>query len=258
VGINPAGCRAAIVAAHPDDETIGAGEYLRRLASPAIIHVTDGAPRDMKDAREGGFRSREEYAQARRREFLESLRAGGVRVSEAISLDYIDQEASLHLVELARDLCRLFGRLKLRLVLTHPYEGGHPDHDATAFAVQAACQLLPAALRPQIIEFTSYHDCAGQMETGVFLPEGEASQVILKLDAEARARKERMLACYRTQERVIRHFSAREERFRPAPAYDFVKPPHSGELFYEHFSWGMTSRRWTDLARVAADSLSMR
>src|ERR1051325_5216230 len=46
-----AGSRLAIVAAHPDDETIGAGAYLARLSQAIFIHVTDGAPRDMRDAR---------------------------------------------------------------------------------------------------------------------------------------------------------------------------------------------------------------
>lgn len=42
-------------AAHPDDETVGMGATLYRLREAAIIHVTDGAPRDMRDARAQGL-----------------------------------------------------------------------------------------------------------------------------------------------------------------------------------------------------------
>ena len=57
-----------VVAAHPDDETIGAGGMLGRMANPYVLHVTDGAPRNPDFARAAGYRSREEYARARRRE----------------------------------------------------------------------------------------------------------------------------------------------------------------------------------------------
>jgi len=257
VGLNFRGRRAAVVAAHPDDETLGVGGCLEFLTAPTIIHVTDGAPQDMRDASDSGFSCREDYAQARRSEFLDCLKAGRVRITEAIALNFVDQEASLHLIELARELSRLFARLKIDMVFTHPYEGGHPDHDAAAFGVDAACRLMPPTLRPEIVEFTSYHSSDGQMETGVFLPANGVTQLSFKLSPQARERKQRMLACYRSQARVLQHFSTIEERFRSAPEYDFHKPPHPGTLFYEQFPWGMTGTKWTGLARAAQDDLEL-
>lgn len=255
--LNLPGRATAIVSAHPDDETLGAGVCLQWLHCPAIIHVTDGAPRDMRDAGENGFSSRQDYAQARRREFLECLRAGEIDPASTIALGYVDQEASLHLVELARELLRLIQRLKIDTIITHPYEGGHPDHDATAFAVHAACLRLPPPARPTVVEFTSYHSRDGRMETGVFLPDGGSRQLVMRLDTEARARKERMLACYRTQQKVIQHFSISEERFRPSPRYDFTSPPHPGRLLYEQFGLGMAAERWRGLARAALEELGI-
>ena len=245
------GRRAVIVAAHPDDETAGVGGCLPLLSAPVLVHVTDGAPRDMQCASEYGFPTREAYAEARRLELLDALRAGSVEPAELVRFDYVDQEASLHLAELAGKLAGLFRRLQPDVVLTHPYEGGHPDHDATAFAVQAARDSLRDGLKPQIIEFTSYHNRDGCMETGLFLPAEGVEETVVTLGPADCARKQRMLHCFRTQQAVLSHFGTTEERFRRAPTYDFGDPPHPGMLFYEQFPWGMTGSRWRELARLA-------
>ncbi|MBV9250682.1 MAG: hypothetical protein JO227_15715, partial [Acetobacteraceae bacterium] len=42
----PIEMRSAVVVAHPDDETVGAGASLRLFRDLTLVHVTDGAPRD--------------------------------------------------------------------------------------------------------------------------------------------------------------------------------------------------------------------
>jgi hypothetical protein len=39
---------------------------------------------------------------------------------------------------------------------------------------------------------------------------------------------------------------------RPAPLYDFTKPPHAGKLWYESLGWSMTGRRWRELAALTS------
>ena len=118
---------AMIVAAHPDDEVVGAGGILPYLKDPTIVHVTDGAPRNLQDATSYGFYSRESYARVRREEALAALSCAGVMHNRCIQLRYIDQEASLNMIGLICRLARLIENIKPQVIVTHAFEGGHPD-----------------------------------------------------------------------------------------------------------------------------------
>jgi LmbE family N-acetylglucosaminyl deacetylase len=246
-----------VVAAHPDDEAVGAGVRLARLQTVWLLHLTDGSPRDGVDARAAGFSDQGGYARARRRELLRALRFAGVGADRLYALDLPDQMVSERMIEVAICIRDLVTVLQPEIVLTHPYEGGHPDHDGAAFAVQAACALcqLRGAMPPLIVEFTSYHAGPRGMVTSRFLEERGAR--ILRLSAEERALKRKMLDCYVTQHRVLSWFSDQTESFRPAPVYDFASPPHRGRLWYEWFDWGMDGERWRRLAAGALEALGI-
>lgn len=243
---------AWIVAAHPDDETIGLGGHLARLRDVFVLHVTDGSPRNLKDARANGFMTREDYARARRREAVHALSLAGLHPTQCKCLGAVDQEASFELAGITRELARWLEAACPAAVFTHPYEGGHPDHDAVAFAVHAACRILQAPI--PVIEFTSYHRRAGALAVGEFLPSRAPVTTVSLCQAE-RERKRLMLSCFETQSRTLRPFVTGIERFRPAPCYDFSQPPHNGPLFYESFDWGMSGERWRRLAVDALASL---
>ncbi len=233
-----AAVRPVIVAAHPDDEVIGAGGLLRHMRNATIIHTTNGSPRDLGDAQRAGFATREAYADARRKELRCALRMAGEH--RDISLDFIDQETMLHLPELCDRLDQLLRELQPDVVLTQPYEGGHPDHDSTAFAVHRVWQ-------GPLIEMTSYHARDGHLETGVFLrDDGAVSE--WPLSGEDAARKAQMLGCFTSQQAVLANFPVVTERFRRAPHYNFAEPPHAGVLHYETLPWGITGERWRALA----------
>ena len=237
----------ALVAAHPDDETIGAGASLVVFRNLLLVHVTDGAPRNLDDARAGGFPSAASYAAARRAELAAALAAGGA-APELAELRAADQQASLALTTLAHRLADLLRVRGAMAVITHPYEGGHPDHDAAAFIVRAAGARVG---NPPVIEMSSYHaEPAGGIATGRFLPNGLPATVIA-LSATEQSRKRAMLDCFVTQRATLAPFGTAHEAFRPAPRYDFATSPHPGTLHYERHDWGMTGERWRGLAREA-------
>jgi LmbE family N-acetylglucosaminyl deacetylase len=248
-----------IVVAHADDEVIGVGGQLTRLSGMRLVHVTDGAPRDLRDARAAGFDGWQEYAAARRRELLAALKLAGIEATQTDLLDMPDQGASFRLVELTEVLAAKLSVLRPEIVMTHAYEGGHPDHDATAFAAHAACALLQrrGVAAPALIEMTGYHMGTGGPVKSEFLHCPDIAVTTLVLDDHGRAFKRRLVDGFLTQRRTLADFPIDVERFRPAPAYDFTRPPHAGPLFYEHFDCGVDGVHWRTLAGRALAALEI-
>lgn len=250
--------RIAIVVAHPDDETIGAGATLSRLADVLLVHVTDGAPRDLEDARRSGCASREEYAALRGLELARALALAGISFERTRELGLIDQQAAINLKDLTVRLSAFLREFRPDAILTHPYEGGHPDHDATAFAVHCACALIGREdSPPPIIEMAFYHQCDGHPAMSSFIPRAGYTEWVRALSAAEQSKKQALLDCFESQRGTLKSFPVDAERFREAPPYDFAQPPHSGTLHYERFNWGMTGPRFRELARRAQQELGL-
>lgn len=245
-----------LVAAHPDDEILWLGGQLAGIPRLALVHVTDGAPRDLADARRAGCASREAYARARARELDRALQAACVTGARRRQLGWVDQEAVAHLREL---IVVLEEELRgAAAVLTHPYEGGHPDHDACALAVQCACRRLQHAgcAAPLRLEFASYHERRGETAAAVFWPDAGCPERVLRLDVGQLARKRAAVAQFATQKEVIGRFPLQPERVRAAPLYDFTRVPPPVSVLYDRFGWRITGDLWRARARQAVAALT--
>lgn len=223
--------------AHYDDEVIAASARLGPRCR--ILHVTDSGPRNPKYFTRAGFANREDYAAHRRAEMLRAVALAGVTPEQCDVLPVADQEAVQNLPLLAEEIRRRMDGV--RAVVTHAYEGGHPDHDACALA----CQVAVTGARREETPF--YHAANGHLEAGHFIHDSLPLR-IMALTPEEQARKAKMFAEFASQGHVFERFPLDRETWRLAPDYDFLQPPHLGTLYYETRDLGWTYARWRDEA----------
>lgn len=248
-----------VVMAHPDDEIIAAGALMSRAQKAGAICLTNGAPRQERYARQAGFDNWIDYAQTRRREAeaaLALLRRDLV-VSEALEIS--DLELAFNIVPAARHLAKAL-QAGFSHVVTHPYEGGHADHDAAALIVHAACALIARLGRrpPIIVESPFYNAAGGAYVYGEFAPHADAGLAVqFDLSSEEQMLKSRMFACHSTQEEVLKLFSVSSERFRTAPRYHFSARPHDGEVGFNKLTPTITGRIWRAAAWKAIRELDL-
>jgi glycosyltransferase involved in cell wall biosynthesis/LmbE family N-acetylglucosaminyl deacetylase len=238
-----------IVVAHPDDEVLGAATAMADFRRLTLVHITDGAP-SLRMAWKRGYPTRSSYSRARFRELHRALTHMQIEMN-IVNLGARDQHAALEMPRLTQSLLQLFAVHKPDAILTHAFEGGHPDHDATAFAVHAAQRECSTQI--PVFEMSGYHNAFGVEAYGTFIPRDEAPEITIWLAPETAARKRAMLAEFVSQRRTIASFATYQERFRSAPKYDFAKRPHEGNLFYERYPFGMTWSRWQQLVKIATD-----
>jgi LmbE family N-acetylglucosaminyl deacetylase len=226
-----------VVVAHPDDETVGAGTLLSRLPDAWILHATDGAPRDPRFIARSFSGSREQYARARWRELETALALAGIGPDRLRCLGIADQEVVCEISRLTEGIARAIREIEPGILLTLAYEGGHPDHDAVALAVQRAARGI------EVIEMPLYHAETERMIVQEFLPGPPESR--LTPTGEERELKRRMIESFATQRETLRAFlPPRDERFRSAASPDFTCPPHAGRLQYEIWGFPITGDEW--------------
>jgi LmbE family N-acetylglucosaminyl deacetylase len=243
-----ASLRVLLLAAHPDDETIGASLLLARFPQTQVVYLTDGAPRDRRFWSPNAKGSREDYAETRRQEAQNALALAGVLPRQLVWLGAVDQEAIFEAPRLTDMFTEALEKHQPEIVVTHPYEGGHPDHDTAALIARTA--LSRVTQKSLLVEMTSYHAQSGSCVTGKFL-NADTNEIVCELSGEDCERKRRMMDEHASQRAVLAGFNVDRERFRPVPEYDFTKAPHEGRLWYECMDWPMTGAQWRERANDA-------
>lgn len=241
-----------IIAAHPDDEIVGVGVAMASLPNLTVVHVTDGVPNDPRYSTWAGFKTPEDYRRAREVEGRKALDLLGVRPAGRIRLGFVDQQLSRNLVPLTQALARVIHEHSPDLVITHPYEGGHPDHDATCFATHHALWLLEQDGEPvpTHVEMTSYFCRYGERVVSEFA-QGLDGAVSLLLEDADRVWKKELYGCFESQKDLLNSFPMEVERFRLVTGYDFSQLPQVPEIFYDRHELGTRSYQWLKLSRAA-------
>jgi len=242
--------RCSVIVAHPADEVVGAGCLISKLVDVSVLHITDGAPSDMQDAKAAGFSNRSDYAQARKEECIAALSIANVPEERVVDLAVTDQCAAHCLTELTKKIATFLQQTGADIVVTHPYEGAHPDHDATAFATHAALRLMKKnGFRPPVLFEMALHPSTDwKAKVPEFLPGSERETTTLLLDERAQQLKQQMFDCFQSQRASLEVSPLGPEKFRQPPAYDFNAPPQDGKLHYENLNLGLTSEEWHTLA----------
>ena len=247
------------IVANPGDEIIAAGGSMDQLTNARFLHVTNGAPRDLAAAVDDGYFDRLEYAEARRQEFVAALECAGLKPEQTSELRFAAGEVSRNLATLTMSIATVLREEQPDIVITHAYEGTHPDHDSIAFAVQTACSLLESdgLKAPLRIEAAGYSDWGGEGIVGEFFTPSFTDGVKVHLSRDRRRLKQCMLERMPTRLKRLRSVPLNTESFRIAPQYDFSEPPQEGVLHYEKSGDELNGRRWRRLAEEALRALGL-
>jgi LmbE family N-acetylglucosaminyl deacetylase/archaellum component FlaC len=196
----------------------------------------------------------DEYAQLRRDELRHALDRVGIGMDRVHLVGVADCETAMQMPAIVERLVQLFEVVNPDIVLTHAYEGGHVDHDATALCVHAA---MTRTGRGHPHEMALYHASEDGIAVHEFLPGGPAHET-LRLDERLRVRKAQMLEQYASQRQYATYFATEIERYRCAPAYDFrERPDPARPPLYERSGAGLSAEQWRAHARHALEELAL-
>jgi LmbE family N-acetylglucosaminyl deacetylase len=234
----------AVVVAHPDDEVVSLSAILPLLRSLTLVHVTDGAGMIESPGRKD-FVDARDYSNARFKELRKALATLGVSPARHVRLNIPDGACIDHIPVIAASLGALVR--KHELVITHAFEGGHPDHDACALAMSVAIDREGSSA--SLLEFAGYHMGERRLVTNEFWP-AAVSTARLALNRKAAQRKLDAMRAFTSQKWLASTFSCRVEGLRQAPLYDFSAPPPPGRFLYDANGWSITGAQWLARARA--------
>jgi LmbE family N-acetylglucosaminyl deacetylase len=247
--------KAVVVAAHPDDETLGASGLLQQLHGRGIpvslVIATDG---------EAAFPASSAYARAelgrrRRCELYESLHAQGLGTAAVHWLGLPDADLAGHREELARHLAELLAGADLVLA---PWPGDpHPDHQIVG---ETALRVAPVNAHCWSYPIWMWHWLRPEDAT---IPRHRA--VVHRLSTDQQRRKTAGVAAFGSQLRpgpdgevpiltpeMLRHFARDTEVLFRQPPEQSAPISRFVELYDEHDDPWQVADSWYERRKRAA------
>lgn len=221
IGLSPLLGSTLVLIAHPDDESVGCGILLQRIARASILVCTDGAPAIGRRWYSLLTNKRKRYAGRRLAEFRAASDIAGVRQWQMLP-GIQDQTLHRALGRAAMLIAQYIEKQRPDAILSHAFDGGHPDHDCCALLANwAGGQFaLPVWEMPMYYRPSP----AAPLVYQRFL-KANGSEITLRPALDEIRIKHLMLSRHRSQAAVIAHFNLAVESFRPQPDYDFAANP---------------------------------
>lgn len=191
---------ALVLVAHPDDEVLGLSVLLSRFTDLTLIHATDGAAGGDRNERLG--------------ELDAALTALGVNLQRHVLFDLPDGQLTANLAQLIDRLSAIWDDYEV--IVTHAYEGGHPDHDCCAVAVNT---LRRAVSDKPTLAFPIYARGPDGVAKNRFVRK-PAHAIDIVLTATERDEKRRALAEFVSQAHVVAAFAVTSEAIGSADVFD--------------------------------------
>lgn len=208
-----------VFAAHQDDEVLGLGLTLVKHRSHGdrvtVVFTTNGAGGNWKESNA----SQRAVSAARFKEACDALAVVGIDAAEIVCLGFPDGGLHRYIPEASADIATLIRAIVPDTIYVHAMEGGHVDHDVTAFVVQEVSARLRIA---PVFEWAEYNMEApggqaisdARFASDPYVPDFECAPT--PSDQRESASKQEMLARYASQAVSIRYYPFRSEILRKA------------------------------------------
>jgi LmbE family N-acetylglucosaminyl deacetylase len=208
-----------VIAAHQDDEVLGLGLTLVKHRNHGdrvtIVFTTNGAGGNWKES----SALKRAVSAARFKEACDALALIGIDPAGIACLGFPDGGLHRYIPEASEDIATLIRVIAPHRTYVHAIEGGHIDHDVTAFIVQNVCARM--GIEP-VFEWAEYNSEApgghpitdARFAADPYVPDFECAPTPFN-QGEITSKQE-MLAKYASQAVSIRYYPFRGEILRRA------------------------------------------
>lgn len=204
--------------AHPDDESVGLGFYLQESSRTSLVFLTSGEA----SASIASYIANGGYSYLREREVTTAL-------SQISNIEFLrfaripDKQLYNNLQDAVRIVAETVRVRQSTALITHAFEGGHPDHDCCSFI---ANRVAMKADLP-VWEFPEYSGPPRNL-VQCFADADPSEVAFIRPRPGQVAMKQQLFRCYRSQKNVLSMFDPqRPELFRRQPSQNYYAPTWS-------------------------------